>query len=256
VSADHQSSANKPNACKSGGPRTAAGKKNASRNALRHGLSAVVHRQPAPSTTIERLAKAICGESECTELLAQARLIAINALVLRATAAQRMAVVERLRESSAIALAKGDNSLDLAKARSIQTWLARREIDELVPKVLKKYNNELKSKKQALDLKLIVPGHIFSLLDWSDSIEHEQHALETAQKLVEQNERDEFEALEESAVDLVRLERYERRCWSQQKRAIRNFMYLKMIGDADRDSVRQAAGKSVMGTSANNAVTP
>jgi hypothetical protein len=126
------------------------------------------------------------GGSERPELLAQARLIAINALALRAIAVQRVAVVERLRESTAVALAKGDNSLDLARARSMQTWLARREIDELVPKVLKTYNNELTSKKQARGLGLIVPGRIFSLLEWSDSIEHEQNAFEIAQKLVEQ----------------------------------------------------------------------
>ena len=234
MSSDRKSAANRRNGCKSGGPRTAAGKKRASRNALRHGLSAVVHRQPAPSADIERLARAICGESERPELLTQARLIAINALALRAIAAQRVAVVERLRDSSAVALAKGDNSLDLARARSMQTWLARREIDELVPKVLKTYNNELKSKKQARGLELIVPGRIFSLLEWSDSIEHEQHAFATAQKLVEQNERDEFAALEAAAVDLVRLDRYERRCWSGQKRAIRNFMNLRMTVDMNR----------------------
>ncbi len=235
MSSDRKSAANKRNGCKSSGPRTAAGKKRASRNALRHGLSAVVHRQPAPSADIERLARAICGQSESPELLAQARLIATNALALRAIAAQRVAVVERLRESTAIALAKGDNSLDLARARSMQTWLARREIDELVPKVLKKYNNQLKSKGQSTrHLGFIVPGRIFGLLEWSDSIEHEQHAFEIAQKLVEQNERDEFAALEAAAVDLIRLERYEQRCWSQQKRAIRNFMNLRMIGDMHR----------------------
>jgi hypothetical protein len=222
---------------KSGGPRTAAGKERASRNALKHGLSAVVHRQPAPSTTIERIARAICGESECADLLAHARLIATDALVLRAIAAQKVAVVDWLRESSAIALAKGDNSLDLARARSMQTWLARREIDELVPKVLKKYNNELKSRKQARDLKLIVPGRIFFLLDWSDSIEHERRALEIAQKLIEQDERDEFEALEAAALDLVRLERYEQRCWSRQKRTVRAFMNLRIIEQMKRVDV-------------------
>jgi hypothetical protein len=231
VSSDRKWAANRRNGRTSRGPRTAAGQKKASRNALKHGLSAVVHRQTAPSATIERLAKAICGESERPELLAQARLIAINAVALRAIAAQRVAVVERLRESTAIPLAKGDNSLDLARARSMQTWLARREIDELVPKILKKYNNELKSKKQASDLKLIVPGRIFSLLEWSDSVEHERHALEIAQKLIEQNERNEFEALEAAALDLVRLERYEQRCWSRQKRAIRAFMNLRMIAE-------------------------
>jgi hypothetical protein len=112
------------------------------------------------------------------------------------------------------------------------------EIDALAPKVLKKYNNELKSKKQARGLGLIVPGRIFSLLQWSDSIEHERHALEIAQKLVEQNERDQFAALEAAAVDLVRLERYEQRCWSRQKRAIRNFMNQRMIVDMNHENQR------------------
>ena len=53
--------ANRRNSCKSCGPRTAAGKAIASRNALRHGLSADIHRQPAPSAEIEQLASAICG---------------------------------------------------------------------------------------------------------------------------------------------------------------------------------------------------
>jgi hypothetical protein len=37
--------------------------------------------------------------------------------------------------------------------------------------------------------------------------------------------------LEEAAADLIRLDRYERRSWSQQKRAIRNFMNLRMTLD-------------------------
>ena len=45
------------------------------------------------------------------------------------------------------------------------------------------------------------------------------------------NERDEFATLEEAAADLVRLDRHEQRCWSQQKRAIQNFMSLRMFVD-------------------------
>jgi hypothetical protein len=56
-----------------------------------------------------------------------------------------------------------------------------------------------------------------------DSGEHERHALEIAQKLIEQNERNEFEALEAAAADLVRLEHYEQRCWSRQKRTMSRF---------------------------------
>jgi hypothetical protein len=175
---------------------------------------------------IERLAKAFCGHGENLDLLAQARIIAANALALRAIGAQKIAVVERLRESTAIALAKGDNSLELATARSIQSWLASKEIDELVPKVFEKYKDQIEGKGQAAHFELIVPGRITALLKWSDSIEHERRARETARKLVEEQERDEFQALEEVAADLIRLDRYERRCWSRQMRAIRNFMNL------------------------------
>ena len=97
MSSERKVAANKRNSGKSCGPRTAAGKATASRNALKHGLSAVVNRQPAPSAESEQLAKAFCGTSENCELLAQARTIAANALVLRAIAAQKLAVVERLR---------------------------------------------------------------------------------------------------------------------------------------------------------------
>ena len=124
MTSDRKAAANKRNSHKSCGPRTAAGKATASRNALKHGLSAVVYRQPTPSAEIERLAKAFYGHGENTDLLDQARIIAANALVLRAIGAQKIAVVERLRESTAIALAKGDNSLALAKARSMQSQLA------------------------------------------------------------------------------------------------------------------------------------
>jgi hypothetical protein len=42
------------------------------------------------------------------------------------------------------------------------------------------------------------------------------------------HERDETAALEEAAIDLIRLDRYERRAWSRQQRALRVFMNLKM----------------------------
>jgi hypothetical protein len=43
------------------------------------------------------------------------------------------------------------------------------------------------------------------------------------------DERDEFAALEEAAPDLIRLDRYERRAWSRQKRAIGDFMNMKLM---------------------------
>ena len=87
---------------------------------------------------VERFAIAICGRDTNAALLEQARIIAANEFVLRAINAQKIGVVERLRDHTAIALAKGDNSYDLATARFMQAWLAHREIESLVPKVWKK----------------------------------------------------------------------------------------------------------------------
>jgi len=90
-----------------------------------------------------------------------------------------------------------------------------------------KYKDEIESQGLGARSGIIVPGSLIFLVEWSDSIEHE----ERARQLVEEQERDEFEALEEAAADLIRLDRYERRSWSQQKRAIGNFMNLRMTLD-------------------------
>jgi hypothetical protein len=60
-------------------------------------------------------------------------------------------------------------------------------------------------------------------------MEEEERALDLARKQIEGQERDEHQALEETAPDLIRLERYERRAWSRQKRAIRAFMKIKLM---------------------------
>ena len=223
---DRKSAANRRNSCKSCGPRTAAGRATASRNALRHGLSAMVHRQPAPSAELERLARAICGHDENPALLEQARVVAANELELRAINVQKIAVLERLRDPTAIALAKGDNSLELARGRFMRAWLAHREIEGLVPKVLEKYKDQIST---PLDDEVdIVPICLKGLLEESDSIERERIARKLARKQIEEHQRDDHEALEEAAADLIRLDRYERRSWSRQKRAIRSFMNLMM----------------------------
>lgn len=238
MSSVRKSAATKRNSCKSCGPRTAAGKAIASRNALRHGLSAVTYRQPTPSADVERFALAICGQDTNVALLEQARIIAANEFVLHAIKAQKIAVVERLRDHTAIALAKGDNSYDLATARFMQAWLAHREIESLVPKVWKKYKDQIPrpvgSSALPADEQEIgtVPIPILALLEeGSCSVEAKRNALELARKLIDAQDRDEYEALEEGAADLVRLDRYERRAWSRQKRAIRSFMNLKLMSN-------------------------
>jgi len=184
----------------------------------------MVHRQPAPSAELERLARAICGHDENPALLEQARVVAANELELRAINVQKIAVLERLRDPTAIALAKGDNSLELARGRFMRAWLAHREIEGLVPKVLEKYKDQIST---PLDDEVdIVPICLKGLLEESDSIERERIARKLARKQIEEHQRDDHEALEEAAADLIRLDRYERRSWSRQKRAIRSFMNL------------------------------
>jgi hypothetical protein len=65
----------------------------------------------------------------------------------------------------------------------------------------------------------------------SDQMEKEAGVRKQADEGI--NERDELAALEEAAPDLTRLDRYERRAWSRQKRAIRDFMNMKLMRAID-----------------------
>ena len=143
MSSERKITANRNNGRRSSGPRTKAGKTRASRNALQHGLAAIGHRQSIPSGEIARLANVICGGDSDPTLLAQAHVIAQNEMVLRAIREQQIAVIERLREPTEVALTKRDNRLKLAKARSKQTRRAVKEIARRLPSVLEKYRDRL-----------------------------------------------------------------------------------------------------------------
>ena len=67
---------NRRNAQRSTGPRTSAGKKNASRNALRHGLAVPVCADPVLSVEVENLALALAGQHADAVRLALARGVA------------------------------------------------------------------------------------------------------------------------------------------------------------------------------------
>ena len=207
------------------GPRTIAGKLRSSYNALRHGLAGDPRRLVPPGAA-ERLAGAICDGDEDPVLFTAALAIAENELVLDAIRRQKIIVIERLRETTSIALRKGDNSLTVAKARFLQAWLAHREIGLLVPKVMKKYQDQLTPAVEG-DCG-VVPIRVKALLEESEPNEEEhQRVLELARTEIARRERNEYDALEEAVPDLIRLERYERRAWSRQRRAIREFLNLK-----------------------------
>jgi hypothetical protein len=62
LASDKQIAANRANAKKSTGPKTAAGKLKSSQNAFRHGFSVPLHLDPATSAEVESLTRALAGE--------------------------------------------------------------------------------------------------------------------------------------------------------------------------------------------------
>ena len=156
--------------------------------------------------------------------------------------------------------AKKDNSLTLGKARFMEGWLAEWEIEKRLPKVLEKYRDrmglahaavpqnpapwadDLVLDAETLDFykktdwarfgpwDMIVPVQLKALLQEPDNID--EQTIERARKQVKEREqiegRDEYKALEAAIPDLKRLDRYQRRAWSRQKRALREFMRIKL----------------------------
>jgi hypothetical protein len=201
--------ANRRNSRKSCGPRTAAGKAIASRNALRHGWASRAEVCLEHSPEIERHARALCDDHNDRSLFEQALVIARNQQVLRAITAQRIGVIERLRDPRSITLAKGDNSLKLATA--IAARLKDPAFDDY---------HAVRERLAKRD-----PNGPRVAHEWTED-------LEAASKLIKQ--RDEYQAVEEATPDLLRLERYYRQVWVQQRRAIQQFMNTKLSLSLER----------------------
>jgi hypothetical protein len=235
MTSERQIVANRLNRRKSRGPRTTAGKSTVSRNAVRHGLAAIKYRHPIETADLARLAKALCGNDEDPALYKQAVVIANDELVLRAISTQQIAVVERLRDPSAVALAKGDNSLQLAKARFVRGKLAYAALIALRDRLLEKYKNELKSIRHpdvGSEIREAFPPHLEEFLEKKGSELGAEEIRQQKPRFYDEDcigERDDSAAMEEAANDLLRLNRYERRAWSRQKRAIFAFMDLKLM---------------------------
>jgi hypothetical protein len=240
VTSERKIAANRSNSRRSSGPRSEAGKDRVSRNAVRHGLAALLHRQTVPSAEMEQLTDAICAGEQDPLLREQAATIAETMLVLQAVQTQKGALVERLKERGTIAITSGDNTLIRAKARIFQRDLAQEQLDELSARVLEQYKDRLPAIILDDDLMdengcfggLSIPLQILALDEYAKAEESMEEAYETRFDRLEQagkllKERNESQALLEALPDLVRLDRYERRAWARQKRAIRNFMRIK-----------------------------
>jgi hypothetical protein len=90
--------ANRRNAQRSTGPRTKAGKARVRRNALRHGLAAVVVGDPPLSAEAERIAAAICGEEAAPLEREQAMVVAEAQTTLKQIRRARAQIIEQLSQ--------------------------------------------------------------------------------------------------------------------------------------------------------------
>jgi hypothetical protein len=95
MASERQIAANRRNARKSTGPRSGAGKKRASRNAYRHGLTLSITSTAAYAKQLDKLVREIAGDTEDPILLDRARAIAQAELELVRVRRAKLALIER-----------------------------------------------------------------------------------------------------------------------------------------------------------------
>jgi hypothetical protein len=97
MASEKQIAANRSNAQKSSGPKTAAGRLKSSRNAYRHGLSLPLHLDMSTSAKVDAIARALADGQANEEKLAAAAEVAraqLDLLRIRAARAELMAEVD------------------------------------------------------------------------------------------------------------------------------------------------------------------
>src|SRR5262249_1346535 len=132
-----------------------------------------------------------------------ALIIAECDLILRAIRRERIILIERCRYKGETALAKGDNSLALAKIRALKTRLAFTELERMGVTL----DNGLPT----------IPKHM--------EVDKERRVYQPVDPPAE--ERREVEMFCEAIPGLRKLDRYERRARARRKRAIRDFVGMK-----------------------------
>ena len=95
MASERQIAANRRNARKSTGPRSGAGKKRASRNAYRHGLTLNITSTAAVAKQLDNLVRKIAGNTEDAIVLERARAIAQAELDLARVRRAKVALIER-----------------------------------------------------------------------------------------------------------------------------------------------------------------
>jgi hypothetical protein len=163
-------------------------------NALRHGLSTIHRANPACSHEIERLVTALCEGNENPQLRDCAIQVAEHQLVLRSARAQARAVVERLKDPSAVPLGRRNAATSQARALQLELDQACREHAQY-------------------------PGLFFA----TGVVANEDAPLRP-QLWKPAKDRSDAEAFRLALSELRKIQRYERRAWAGLKRAMQHFV--------------------------------
>jgi hypothetical protein len=211
-----QIAASRVNGRKSLGPRTAAGKWRASRNALRHGLNLISRHNSAYFPEIERIARAYCEGDNDPSLFEPAMIIAENDVIIMRVEVECLAAIARMRDPDAIPFSDRKASLARARARFEQAKLLHAELMRARFNACSTGNSAAKKTSAASE----------RAATGDTAASPTTNAAEEPQAPAQY---DEFEAVYRAAPDLVRLARYRRRAVSRRNRAIREFIFVRSL---------------------------
>jgi hypothetical protein len=127
MTTDRQIAANRRNARRSTGPRSAAGRKRSSRNSFRHGVTAGVTATAERIKYIERLAHKIAAGRTDVVTLGEARTVAQAAFELAQIRRVKVALISRVMAFGGLETPDPFESLD-QKAKQLLRWLKRGEL--------------------------------------------------------------------------------------------------------------------------------
>jgi hypothetical protein len=232
MSSQAQIAANRQNGRKSRGPRTAAGKSSASRNARRHGLAAISRHNPAHLPDIERIAHAYCEGDTDPLLFAAALAIAENDVILMCVHTERLAAIARMRDPAAIAFSDPKASLRRARARFARAKLLYAALAEAKARGAAAAATTTSGDGQTGDD--VQEETTASADNRAGYGEPANRSHGFPQEPYAAPRCDAFEAMLRAEPDLRRLERYARRAASRRKQAIREFIFIKSLREFSR----------------------